>query len=84
MTTQTNIDALIARADALLARLETVLPRAAAETDWSASIAFRIASNTALWSLGGQTLDLGHCRLSQLLMSTSISRRQHFLIRFAS
>jgi hypothetical protein len=35
------LESLIARAEALLARLEPLLPRQAADTDWSASIAFR-------------------------------------------
>ena len=35
------VEQLIARAERLLVRLETLLPHAAAEPDWSASIAFR-------------------------------------------
>jgi predicted AAA+ superfamily ATPase len=35
------LDALLRRADGVLARLEALLPAAPAETDWSASIAFR-------------------------------------------
>jgi predicted AAA+ superfamily ATPase len=37
----TTLQHLIDRADALLARVETLLPSAAADTDWSASHAFR-------------------------------------------
>jgi predicted AAA+ superfamily ATPase len=45
MTTPTpasaSLDAFLQRADSLLARLDALLPAAAAEPDWSASIAFR-------------------------------------------
>ena len=41
MSTPTPLDALLQRADSLLARFERLLPAAAAEPDWSASIAFR-------------------------------------------
>ncbi len=39
--TKPTVESLIERADALLARLETVLPRHAPATDWTAGAAFR-------------------------------------------
>jgi predicted AAA+ superfamily ATPase len=48
MTTSTpTLDTLFQRADRLLARLEDLLPAAAAEPDWSASIAFRYRKRPA-------------------------------------
>jgi predicted AAA+ superfamily ATPase len=42
-----SLEALLARAEGVLARLEGLLPAAAAEPDWSASIAFRYRKRPA-------------------------------------
>jgi len=51
-----TLDMLLQRADRLLARLEDLLPAAAAEPDWSASIAFRYRKRPAgAFGAGGRT-----------------------------
>ena len=75
-------DRLLQRAEALLARLETLLPQAAAEPDWAASIAFRWRRRaTLLGGVHGELVPVRHVATIRLTDLKEVEPQKERLVR---